>query len=182
MSSACPPEIGRIAKHPVVALLVAGAASVAFAVPASAFVAAKTVDVMVHKFAVGSATAVCPSGRHVSMGGIVAQYQAPGAGGKHILATGMRRTADDRWTVSGFNLSKQREGHLTAVAYCASGSVPPRWRAPGTAARPTTAVSARRQPARRAQCWSAVGSICTRRRRTSPSCTARIARRRRSGM
>jgi hypothetical protein len=58
----------------------------------------------------GSATARCPKGEHVLFGG----YRNGVAG--------MRRTADDEWTVDGFNTG----GHamrLTAYAYCGKGSV-----------------------------------------------------------
>jgi len=98
-------------------------AAPAIAAPAFAAVAAYTKDVKVHRFAKGSVTARCPTGEHVSFGGIVAQFEPP-RGAKYILPAGVRRTADDQLTVYGFNNSRDAEGHLTAVAYCDHGNVP----------------------------------------------------------
>jgi len=57
-----------------------------------------------------SATTRCPRGQHVLFGGY-----------KNGVA-GMRRTADDLWTVDGFNLGGAPL-KLTSYAYCGRGSV-----------------------------------------------------------
>jgi hypothetical protein len=61
-----------------------------------------------------SATVRCPRGQHVIFGGF-----------KNGVA-GMRRTADDLWTVDGFNLGGPPL-KLTTFAYCGKGSVPSRY-------------------------------------------------------
>jgi hypothetical protein len=96
---------------------------VAMAVPAGASVSTNSHDVKVHRFAKGSTTAQCPAGSHVSFGGVAAEFQPPD-GQKYVLPAGVRRTADDKLTVYGFNNSRGAEGHLTAYAYCDRGAVP----------------------------------------------------------
>ena len=69
-------------------------------------------------------TATCPSGEHVSFGGLVAQFQAPPRSGPIVLPEGMRRTAANRWTVTGVSSSNKIGSRLTAVAYCDTGTTP----------------------------------------------------------
>ncbi len=83
----------------------------------------------------GSSTAICPAGQHVLFGGFDAR-KAGLEGALFGAATGMRRTADDRWTVDGWN-----EGNtpsipvppptvppllLSSYVYCGNGPVPSR--------------------------------------------------------
>jgi hypothetical protein len=99
------------------------AVCVAVASPISALTSANTHDVKVHRWAAGASTAQCPQGEHVSFGGVIAQYRTPATGGQYVLPTGMRRTADDKLTVFGFNNTRAVEGHLTGYAYCDPGPV-----------------------------------------------------------
>jgi hypothetical protein len=97
---------------------------VALATPGFAFVSRATRGVVVRKLSRGSVTATCPKGEHVSFGGVVAQFHAPPHSGAIVLPEGMRRTAPNRWTVTGMSSSDVIGSRLTAVAYCARGSVP----------------------------------------------------------
>ncbi len=103
---------------------VAVAVCIALAAPGFAFASRATRGVVVPKLSSGSVTATCPKGEHVSFGGVVAQFQAPPRSGAIVLPEGMRRTAPDRWTVSGTSSSAVTGSRLTAIAYCAQGAVP----------------------------------------------------------
>ena len=71
-------------------------------------------------------TATCPKGEHVSFGGVIAEFKPPPGVGTRplVFAEGMRRTAADRWTVSGQSGTKSVGSHLTSIAYCDRGRVP----------------------------------------------------------
>lgn len=108
---------------------VAVLACVVLASPVFAFVSRRThvavIPATIGSPSFGSSTAICPTGQHVLFGG----FDDPRG-----LATGMRRTADDRWTVDGWN-----EGigagrpvpppivpplRLPSFVYCGNGPVP----------------------------------------------------------
>ena len=97
---------------------------VALAAPAFAFVARAKHTVVVRKTAQGAVSATCPRGEHASFGGVVAQFSAPPGSGAYMFPTGMRRTANDRWTVYGKNESDLVGSRLTSIAYCDHGAVP----------------------------------------------------------
>ncbi|MGO9876014.1 MAG: hypothetical protein ACLPVY_19730 [Acidimicrobiia bacterium] len=97
---------------------------VALATPAIAFASRTTSGVVVPKLATRSVTTSCPRGEHVSFGGVVAQFVAPPHSGAIVLPEEMRRTASNRWTVTGTSTSEVTGSRLTAVAYCDQGSVP----------------------------------------------------------
>ena len=89
-----------------------------------AFVTKNVHQVVVHKRSKGSASASCPRGEHVAFGGLVAQYQVPPGSGAEVFPVGMRRTANNRWTVYGMSGTNLTGSRLTAAAYCARGAVP----------------------------------------------------------
>ena len=66
----------------------------------------------------GSSTATCPTGQHVLFGGF------------ENVATGMHRTANNRWTADGFNVfldiqsASNTPRSLYSMAYCGRGPVP----------------------------------------------------------
>jgi hypothetical protein len=65
-----------------------------------------------------NATAKCPKGKRVALGGIAASFSpsfAPNA--PAIWVSGMRRTTQRAWRVSGLNLG-DGDGNLTSVVYC----------------------------------------------------------------
>jgi hypothetical protein len=97
---------------------------VALATPAIAFASKTTRGVVVPKLATRSVTTGCPRGEHVSFGGVEAQFVAPPHSGAIVLPEEMRRTAANRWTVTGTSESNVTGSRLTAVAYCDPGSVP----------------------------------------------------------
>jgi hypothetical protein len=108
-------------------VLTSGAAvvvSIALSTPVFAFASAATRGIVVPKLASRSVTATCPKGEHVSFGGVVAQFDAPPRSGAIVLPEEMRRTASNRWTVTGTSTSNTVGSRLTAVAYCDHGSVP----------------------------------------------------------
>jgi hypothetical protein len=96
---------------------------IALAAPAFAFASKSTRGVVVPKLASKSVTATCPKGEHVSFGGVVAQFASPPHSGPIVLPEGMRRTAPDRWTVTGTSASDVTGSRLTAEAYCDRGPV-----------------------------------------------------------
>ena len=59
-----------------------------------------------------------------AFGGLVAQYQVPPGSGAEVFPEGMRRTADNKWTVYGMSGTDLEGSRLTAAAYCNRGSVP----------------------------------------------------------
>jgi hypothetical protein len=97
---------------------------VAVAVPASAYTTRRVHTVVLPHFARGyndaSPTGTCPRTEHVQFGGFVTRGSA--------AVRGLRRTADNRWTVDGIMLSSNKvlqfDGSVTAIAYCGSGPVP----------------------------------------------------------
>ncbi len=97
---------------------------VALATPAIVFASKTTRGVVVPKLATRSVTTSCPRGEHVSFGGVVAQFVAPPHSGAIVLPEEMRRSASNRWTVTGTSTSDVTGSRLTAVAYCDQGSVP----------------------------------------------------------
>jgi len=97
---------------------------VALANPVFAFAAKVTNGVVVPKLQTRSVSATCPKGEHVTFGGVVAQFVAPPHSGAIVLPEGGRRTAPDRWTVTGTSASAVTGSRLAAVAYCDRGSVP----------------------------------------------------------
>jgi len=79
----------------------------------------------------GSSTATCPAGEHVLFGGAAgvppsSEHEA------YVLPTGMRRSADNHWTVDGFPLPRFGSvgppqyvpGRLRSIAYCGRGPLP----------------------------------------------------------
>jgi len=121
--------------------------SVALAAPVVAFASRATRAVVLRKLSSGSVTATCPKGEHVAFGGLVGEFKAPPNAPRHpvVFAEGMRRTAPDRWTVSGQNGAPDTGSRLTAVAYCARGAVP-------VTASNTVAVAAHRNGSVTATC------------------------------
>ncbi len=97
----------------------------ALAVPAFAFASRSTTTVVVSPMRRGSATATCPIGEHVSFGGFIDEFKSPPMTNGHAAAfpTSMRRSAPDRWTVTGQSEAIGTGSHLSAVAYCDRGSV-----------------------------------------------------------
>ncbi len=98
---------------------------VALAVPAFAFASRSTTTVVVSPMRRGSATATCPIGEHVSFGGFIDEFKPPPMTNGHtaVFPTSMRRTAPDRWTVTGQSEAIGTGSHLSAVGYCDRGSV-----------------------------------------------------------
>jgi hypothetical protein len=97
---------------------------IAIATPVLAFAAKNTHGVVVRKRTKGAAIASCPRGEHVAFGGLVAQYQLPAGSGAEVFPEGMRRSADDKWTVYGMSGTDLTGSRLTAAAYCERGPVP----------------------------------------------------------
>jgi hypothetical protein len=65
-----------------------------------------------------SATAKCPKGKRVALGGLTASYDPsllPNT--PEIYVSGMKRTTQRAWKASGINLG-DADGALTAIAYC----------------------------------------------------------------
>ena len=94
------------------------------AVPVFAFESKRVHTVVVpvglYTFGDKSAVASCPGGEHVQFGG----YSTTS-----VPIRGMRRSADNRWTVDATNLTAQgmftpQAGKATSIAYCTSGAVP----------------------------------------------------------
>jgi hypothetical protein len=103
----------RSGRHGLAGAVVGVVLCVVIAAPAWAYASrsARTITVPSGRGPVfRSATTRCPQGQHVMFGGY-----------KNGVA-GMRRTADDRWTVDGFNLGGPAL-KLTAYAYCGGGPV-----------------------------------------------------------
>jgi len=140
------------ARHPRRRLAAVSAAVVvvvciALAAPVIAFASRATRGVVVRKLSNGSATATCPKGEHVSFGGVVAEFKPPANASNHplVFPEGMRRTAPDRWTVSGQSGTPGIGSRLTSIAYCDRGAVP------GTASS-TVSVAAHRTGSATATC------------------------------
>jgi hypothetical protein len=113
---------GIVGLESVVIVVVCGA----LAVPAFAFASRSTTRVVVSPMRRGAATATCPIGEHVSFGGFIDEFKPPPMtiGHSAVFPTGMRRTAPDRWTVTGQSEAIGTGSHLSAVAYCDRGNVP----------------------------------------------------------
>jgi len=99
------------------------ALSVAVAVPASAYTTRRVHSVVLPTSTgklEASPVATCPGAEHVQFGGFV------GTGSAGL--SGMRRSADNRWTADGIvppsGYGAQFRGKMTAIAYCGSGPVP----------------------------------------------------------
>jgi len=103
------------------ALIVLVAASIVAATPALAASTVVSSDVKLHRFAAGTVQATCPSGQHVTIGGVVGQYES---GGRYIIPTAMVRVGAGGLMARGFNYSSQQEGHLKVIARCAPGTAP----------------------------------------------------------
>jgi len=88
-----------------------------------AFASRSTHTVVVRKGAQGAVSAKCPRGEHVSFGGVVAEFSPPPGSGPYMFPTGMRRTANDQWTVYGKNETDLLGSRLTSIAYCDHGAV-----------------------------------------------------------
>jgi len=101
---------------------------VALAVPAFGFASRSTHTVVVSELKNGAATATCPRGEHVSFGGVIGEFKPPPKTTGHpaLYPTSMRRTAPNRWTVTGQSETIGTGSHLSAVAYCDPGTVPRR--------------------------------------------------------
>jgi len=103
---------------------VAVLACVVVAAPVSAFVSRRThVAGESAPETYVSSTATCPSGQHVLFGGF--DGSSPG------LATGMRRTASNGWTVDAYNPGNPENGtfepfpiKVSSMVYCGFGPVP----------------------------------------------------------
>ncbi|MGO9874061.1 MAG: hypothetical protein ACLPVY_09705, partial [Acidimicrobiia bacterium] len=102
---------------------------VVFAAPVLAFTSRRThlVAVMAAPHKPVSSTATCPTGQHVLFGGFkVAEQQATG------FVTGLRRTANDAWTVDAYNLGAintytgfaSSPIGVSSFVYCGLGAVP----------------------------------------------------------
>jgi hypothetical protein len=124
----------RFARRGLLSAVVGALACVVLAAPVSAFVSRRTHITIVPavppvipnqgsgqgtlRVTFGSSTATCPTGQHVLFGGF------------ENVATGMRRTANDRWTAGGFNVFVDIQGasntprSLYSMAYCGRGPVP----------------------------------------------------------
>ncbi len=116
----------RIVRRATTAAALALGILVAICTPVFAFASRATHAVVVPKLAKGSATATCPTGEHVSFGGLVAQFKPPVGAGALVFPTGMRRTANNKWTVYGQSGTTYGGSRLTAVAYCDHGTAAPR--------------------------------------------------------
>jgi hypothetical protein len=103
------------------AVMVLFAASMVAATPALAATAAVSADVKLHRFAAGTVQTACPSGQHVTVGGVLGQYEV---GGRYIIPTGMVRVGASGLMARGFNYSREKEGHLKVIARCAKGAAP----------------------------------------------------------
>ncbi len=115
----------RLVRGGLLSAAVGVLACVVVAAPVFAFVSRRTHVVVVpappNRRMFGSSTATCPTGQHVLFGGFE-------------NATGMRRTADNRWTVEGWNQgiigppmlgeSPAPPLSLSSYAYCGYGPVP----------------------------------------------------------
>jgi hypothetical protein len=120
---------------------------IALAAPVVAFASRATRGVVVRKLESGSVTATCPKGEHVSFGGLVAEFKPPpdSTNKPVVFPEGMRRTAPDRWTVTGQSGTPGIGSRLTAIAYCDRGAVP-------STASSTVAVAANRTGSVTATC------------------------------
>jgi hypothetical protein len=65
-----------------------------------------------------NATAKCPKGKRVALGGIAASFNPIfGPTAPQIYVSGMKRTTQRAWKASGINLG-EANGTLTSIAYC----------------------------------------------------------------
>ena len=115
---------GRVAQIGGLIAAVTALATCAVAVPVYAFVSRNVQTVIlpqpVHGYNNTSANATCPGNQHVQFGGFATKISA---------YHGMRRSADNQWTVDGDlgpsgSVPTRLTGRLTSIAYCASGRVP----------------------------------------------------------
>jgi hypothetical protein len=118
----------QFARRGLLSAVVGGLACVLAAAPVLAFTSRSThvVGASAPQTPVSS-TAICPTGQHVLFGGFDVDPNNP-----TDLATGMRRTASDAWTVDAYNLGKivldaglePSPISVSAMAYCGLGPVP----------------------------------------------------------
>ena len=108
----------RLARRGLLSTVVGALVCAVVATPVSAFVSRRTHIVLVPAsapFTVGTSTATCPSGQHVLFGGF------------ENGSAGMRRTANNRWTVYGLNFAvpdiARPPVSLYSMAYCGYGPV-----------------------------------------------------------
>jgi hypothetical protein len=116
-----PPDQCRLARRGLLSAVLGAFACVVVAAPVYAFASRRTHVAIVPPAdtiattAFGSSTATCPTGQHVLFGGF--------DGGE----AGMRRTANDRWTVDTFNLPvpdvSPSSISVSSMAYCGYGPV-----------------------------------------------------------
>ena len=115
-------------------MLVGALACVVVAAPVFAFVSRSTHMTAVRApLTVASSTATCPAGQHVLFGGFDVSPPRSGRRNQSGIATGMRRTANDRWTVDAFNAGEPTAKgvigpspplSVSSMAYCGFGPVP----------------------------------------------------------
>lgn len=100
-----------------------------FAVPAFAFVSRGTKTLVVPKESTAVATPTCPSGEHVSFGGVMSQFVGPitptNTNARLVITTGVHRLGSNprALTVTAVN-PRQAGARYTAIAYCDRGTVP----------------------------------------------------------
>jgi hypothetical protein len=102
-------------------VIVLFATSMVAATPALAASTVVQADVKLHRFAAGTVQATCPSGQHVTVGGVLGQYEV---GGRYVIPTGMVRVGAGGLMARGFNYSREKSGHLKVTARCAGGTAP----------------------------------------------------------
>jgi hypothetical protein len=112
----------------LVTLAVACACGV-LAVPAFAFVSRSTKSIVIPAGSTVTVTPKCPSGEHVSFGGVISQFRGPisstNTNARQVITTAMHRISSNAGALTATAINSPfGAAHFTAVGYCDRGTVP----------------------------------------------------------